>query len=388
MHDQTLHANGGVPDDPASAIRSPVRRLDYDGLRGPLAKMAISIALLTLMTLGFYRFWGKTRVRRYLCSRVSFLGDRAEYTGTGQELLFGFLAAILVLALLAGSFAGIEIALGVGHPVHLAALAVYPLVMLVLVFVAQYRARRYRLSRIRWRGSRFAQDGSSLRYALLGLGWGTISLLTLGIAYPLYRTRLQRYRATHTSFGTQGFRFDGRAVELMKTWLVAWLLLLPSLGLSYVWYRVREFRYFAGRVRCGSLAFSSDLRTVSMLRIIVVYGLLTLLTVALLGAAVAPVATGPSELDLAVWGTTQSIDDTYPRGLPGGDLVAYVLVIALFFSVISVLRTLFLVHPFVSGVTRSISVLGDENYAAIAQAAQSMMRQGEGLADALDVGAV
>ena len=125
-----------------------------------------------------------------------------------------------------------------------------------------------------------------------------------------------------------------------------------------------------------------------MLRIIVVYGLLTLLTVALLGAAVAPVATSPSELDLAVWGTTQSIDDTYPRGLPGGDLVAYVLVIALFFSVISVLRTLFLVHPFVSGVTRSISVLGDENYAAIAQAAQSMMRQGEGLADALDVGAV
>ena len=120
---------------------------------------------------------------------------------------------------------------------HLAALAVYPLVMLVLVFVAQYRARRYRLSRIRWRGIRFAQDGSSLRYALLGLGWGTVSLLTLGIAYPLYRTRLQRYRATHTSFGTQGFRFDGRAVELMKAWLVAWLLLLPSLGLSYVWYR-------------------------------------------------------------------------------------------------------------------------------------------------------
>ena len=65
MHDQTLHANGGVPDDPASAIRSPVRRLDYDGVRGPLAKMAFSIALLTLMTLGFYRFWGKTRVRRY-----------------------------------------------------------------------------------------------------------------------------------------------------------------------------------------------------------------------------------------------------------------------------------------------------------------------------------
>ena len=72
-----------VPQDPSPTVAPAGRRLEYDGARGPVAKIAVSNALLTLVTLGVYRFWGKTRVRRYLWSRASFLGDRAEYTGTG-----------------------------------------------------------------------------------------------------------------------------------------------------------------------------------------------------------------------------------------------------------------------------------------------------------------
>ena len=62
--------------------------------------------------------------------------------------------------------------------------------------------------------------------------------------------------------------------------------------------------------------------------------------------------------------------------------------IAVFFPVIAVLRMLFLVHPLFRGVLPSVRVIGEEDYGAIAQSARSMPRQGEGLADALDVGAV
>ena len=70
MNDPVLPATHGSPEDagPAGAPAAG-QRLEYDGARGPVAKIAVSNALLTLATLGAYRFWGKTRMRRYLWSR-------------------------------------------------------------------------------------------------------------------------------------------------------------------------------------------------------------------------------------------------------------------------------------------------------------------------------
>ena len=58
--------------------------------------------LLTIVTLGIYRFWAKTRIRRYLWSQTEFLGDRFEYTGTGKELLIGFLIVFAFLIVMPG----------------------------------------------------------------------------------------------------------------------------------------------------------------------------------------------------------------------------------------------------------------------------------------------
>ncbi len=371
--------DGSAPDLPATGSR-----LEYDGTAGPIAKIAVSNALLTLATLGVYRFWGKTRMRRHLWSRASFLGDRAEYTGTGRELLLGFLIAVAALALLAGALFGIELATGIDHPLYWTANGAYFLVVLFLVFVAEYRARRYRLSRTEWRSIRFAQDGSSLRYALLALGWAAVTLLSLGLAYPVYRTRLQRYRTAHTRFGDRRFEFDGRARKLLGAWLLAWLFFVPTLGLTYVWYRVRELRYFAGKTRCGALSFASDLGAGATIRIAVVYSVLILLVFGLLFGVIAALAMANEELVASINRALASL----PFGLDGGELMGYVIGMVIFFPVISVLRMLFLVHPLFRRVLRSVTVIGEEDYAAIAQRAQSMQRQGEGLADLLDVGAV
>lgn len=357
-------------------------RLEYDGTAGPVAKIAVSNALLTLATLGAYRFWGKTRMRRHLWSRASFLGDRAEYTGTGRELLLGFLVALAALALLAGAVFGIELATGIDHPLYWTANGAYSLVVLFLVFVAEYRARRYRLSRTEWRSIRFVQDGSSLRYALLALGWAAVTLVSLGLAYPVYRTRLQRYRAAHTRFGDRRFEFDGRARKLLGAWLLAWLFFVPTLGLTYVWYRVREFRYFAGKTRCGALSFASDLGAGATIRIAVVYSLIAPLPAIVVGGPLLffishGVGAHP-ELARSILGGT-GYAAPFLLMLP---------ILTLVLPAIAVLRMLFLVHPLFRRVLRSVSVTGEEDFAAIAQRAQSMQRQGEGLADMLDVGAV
>src|SRR5579862_8314606 len=53
--------------------------------------------LLTVLTLGIYRFWAKTKMRRLVWRHVIVAGEGFEYTGTGKELLIGFLKALLVL---------------------------------------------------------------------------------------------------------------------------------------------------------------------------------------------------------------------------------------------------------------------------------------------------
>ena len=401
MSDSSAEAAHGTapPDMPAQDLRAPGpgpepervgpengMRLDYDGTRGALAKIVVTNSLLTLATLGIYRFWGKTRVRRYLWGRVSFRGDRAEYTGTGRELLLGFLVAIAVLALLAGVPIAIQWTLGPDHPVYWAAEGIYAPTILFLVFVAMYRARRYRLSRTEWRGIRFVQNGSSIRYALLAFGWGVVTILSLGTAYAVYRTRLQRYRTTHTSFGNRRFEFHGRAVELLKPWLVTMLLLLPTLGIAYLWYRVKEFRYFAAKTRCGRLTFSSDVRAGSVIRVVVVYYVLTLLLLGLLAGAVAALATVmylPEVLAAAQAGV-----EALRLGAGAADLAGFAVAIAIFFPAVALTQALFLIHPLFHEILPFVIVIGEEDYASIAQSSQSIPRQGEGLADALDVGAV
>lgn len=372
-----------APPDPSPAVG---HRVAYDGRPGSLAKIVITNALLTLVTLGIYRFWGKTRVRRHLWSRVSFLGDRAEYTGTGGELFRGFLVAIAALALLAAVPIGAQWWIGIDHPAYWTAEAAYALILLFLVNFAVYRARRYRLNRTEWRGIRFAQDGSSVRYALLALGWGAVTVLSLGLAYVVFRARLQRYRTTHTVFGDRRFEFDGRASELFTAWIVAWLLWLPTLGLAYLWYRVREFRYFAEKTRCGSLGFASDARAGRVILIVVAFYFLTLLLLALAMGTVFGIATAldaPALLDAMEAGGHEALIDSGAAVLAG-----LAVAIVVFYPLISIVEMLFLVHPLFRVILNSVTVAGEEDYGSIFQASQAAPRQGEGLADALDVGAV
>ena len=345
-------------------------RLEYDGSGTDLAAIAVTNAIATLATLGIYRFWAKTRVRRYLWSRVGWRGDQGEYSGTGMELLRGFLVVLPVLALLFGSSFWIQMVSSVGDPVYWVLEFATILVFLFLICVAAYLARSYRLSRTEWRGIRFAQDGSSIRYAMLVLGWSVVVVLSLGTAYAVFRTRLQHYRTTHTSFGNRRFRFEARAAALLKTWLLAWLFLLPSLGLTYWWYRVREFRYFARTTHCGAFSFRSGFRIRSVILILIVGWLSILFAMTCLGLSLYTLAANA------------------PPGDPGPTvLLGYVVAFAIALPVISALRMLFLVHPVVREMADTTSIIGEEDYATIAQSRQASPRRGEGLADALDVGA-
>jgi len=74
----------------------------YFGEDGKLFGLYIKTTLLTLITLGIYRFWARTRIRKYIWSATSGDKDSFEYTGTGLEKFLGFLVAIVILAIYLG----------------------------------------------------------------------------------------------------------------------------------------------------------------------------------------------------------------------------------------------------------------------------------------------
>src|SRR5690348_15811888 len=54
-------------------------------------------AVRLLVTLGIYRFWLVTDVRRAFWNNTVIAGEHLEYVGTARELLLGFLIAIVLL---------------------------------------------------------------------------------------------------------------------------------------------------------------------------------------------------------------------------------------------------------------------------------------------------
>src|ERR1700736_3169356 len=85
-----------VMEDGAVGTAPTATRLVYDGDTGALFVLWLKVLGLSMITLGFYRFWGRTRIRTYLWSHVSLLGDRCEYDGTGMELFLRFVVALFI----------------------------------------------------------------------------------------------------------------------------------------------------------------------------------------------------------------------------------------------------------------------------------------------------
>lgn len=196
--------------------------LDYVGPTGTMFGIFYKNLVLTILTLGIYRFWAKTRERRFIWANTHIDGEGFEYTGTGKELFIGFLKAVAILVPL---FVALEL-LGLfllGDAAEHAVSAVQGLLIVILIYVGTFAARRYRMSRTTWRGIRMQQDGSPWRYAAIALKGVFFSIVTLGLYFPLMQTALTRFETDNLRFGTQPFQFTGRSRTIWMQFFVLWL---------------------------------------------------------------------------------------------------------------------------------------------------------------------
>lgn len=289
---------------PGDTLTARAERPRVTARLGPLFLLFYKNLLFTVLTLGVYRFWAKTNMRRYVWRHVEVGGESFEYTGTGKELLLGFLKALVVLL-------PPLIALGIVHmlldPPYDGVVALVQYIVIAIVFTAgTYAARRYRMSRTTWSGIRLHQSGSPWRYAWLYFSGVFLSAITLGVYVPWFRTRITAFETGNLHLGSEPFRFTGTGGGLIKRWLVAWLLVGVSVGLvviaglglgaalwtqasgesdspvailsiiglvvmglvlmavvpipALLWYRAGELRYWAAHTALAGIAFAMSVR--------------------------------------------------------------------------------------------------------------------------------
>ena len=216
---------------PAVLLRVPSGPIQFLGFERDYWRLLIRGSVLLALTLGIYRFWLTTDMRRFLWSNTDALGEPLEYTGSARELLIGFLIAVAILIPFYTFIFLLAFTEGlIGQLAGVIGLALAT----VLGHYAVYRARRYRLTRTIYRGVRFHQTGSAWHYAGLAILWWTIVILTLGLAYPLAQSRLERFKMRNTWLGNLQGRFEASATTLFLRGFMMWLVVIGPLVASLI----------------------------------------------------------------------------------------------------------------------------------------------------------
>lgn len=349
----------------------------FEGSWTELAPIVFTNLLLSIITLGIYRFWATTRVRDYLWSRTYLMDEPLEWTGTGKELFVGFL---LVAALIGVPFVILNFALQAlalrGYVALAGALAlVLPVLILYLLGVARFRALRYRLSRTWWRGIRGGSDDPGLRYGLSWMWKTAVGYLPLMLLIPWSMVSLWNERWSAMSFGSERFRSDARAKPVFKRFLLFYLapILLVLVGIAVASMTGGPFMGLGVQS-----SFPLPLRILSLFVVVVgVYLLLGLIALsyyaAFLREAIGALSLGDVrfrfEATTSDWINLLIVDVVLVIGTLG-------------------IGSLFLGYRRWKFFITHLNGDGALDPAALGQSATRTPRQGEGLLDAFDVGAI
>jgi hypothetical protein len=387
---------------------------EFRGRRGRLFWMALRFSLLNVVTLGIYRFWMKTRLRRYYWSSVRPGGLPLEYTGLPLEKLLGFLIAVSFLAVYIGLVNLLLMFLSL--TLLQDDLGAYVLSFLGLVpvfFFALYRRRRYVLARTRWAGLRFGLEPGAWGYAWRAVLHWLAAILSLGLLWPRKTFWLEKYRADRTRYGTLAMTQGGRWTMLYPAFLpllagglatlgiiagayaagtARLLLALPLslllLGYGMAHWRAGSFRLLTGTKRLGEIGFTANPRPWRVFRIYLFGGLLIGLTLILLTVALGALATLMLGLGSGALAPVLAQVPEVLRALPLG--VKAALAVLVYFQIFvfwEVLGHVFLTLPLWRHFAETLTVTNAGALAGVRQGAADAAEEAGGFAEALDVGA-
>jgi len=399
---------------------------EYNGETGSFFMLSCITTALTILTLGIYRFWAKSRIRRYIWSATAPNQDPMEYTGTGTEKFLGFLIAMVFLAVYLGltqllfgflGFSLVDVAttdpdsFEVDPAQFIAPLATFATIIPLVLF-ARYRARRYMLSRTRWRGVRFGMDKGAIGYAVRGMLFGLLTIVSLGLLWPLMTFQLEKYMTDRTWYGDAQFEQEGKWTELYRSFVhvllgVLALLILPAVAaftesgailvlypfvflyaaIGFVYYRVDSFRRMArNKIVDDMMTFDAEPQTGFVVKTYVVGSLITMLILFVASLPIGLVAAG-----LAFSGniSEDGFDIANMTSASGVTIAGFGLVVIVYFGIMilsTACANAFIIQPIYGHFVKMAALINAKHLDEIEQRVGYAMPDAEGFADALDVG--
>ena len=376
----------------------------YTGRLRKLIPIVLRNILLSIITLGIYRFWGKTKIRRYLWSQVSFRGEPLEYTGTGTELFLGFLVVMLILipVLLLNSF--LQIALQSKPYIFIVAQILYGLSFFYLIHIASYRAQRYRLTRTSWCGIRGGMSGSAIAFANKAFLYTLLTIVTLGVMYPKMQLALQKYRIENSVFGDVNLKFDAPLAPLMKSWLFSLVCLLILYGLMGYF----SYKFFEAIETKPSQAEMFQL-VVGVLIALTLIGILTAVAMVWYSAVVIRHFVSATKFENLSATSTMTVGQLLNVYIPaylvygglvvlfalttamtsgGDDATTFLILLIIALAIFGTLIPIIIFNRFISAFCANMIITGAFSAARLLQNQQNKPSYGEGLAEALEVDAL
>ncbi len=393
---------------------------EFEGSWQAFLPIAITNSLLTLVTLGIYRFWATTRERKYFWSQTRFIDDRLEWTGTGLELFIGFVAAFFAIGIPFIIFnLVIQGTILQGVPIVAGIIGlIFYIAIFWLVGFAVYRGLRYRLSRTSWHGIHGGSDNPGLSFGTSYLWKTVVGFLPLGLGIPWASTTLFKERWEAMSFGPHHFTSNPDWKKLMKRFALFYVLpvILVILGIAgfdrsggiddnagavagligllfvfiYIALPIISLLYYAaysrevvGTLGLGGLEFGFTARSTDWL-VLVLGNIGLYLLAGFVGFIGAMVFGGLGALALVGVDPLANADDIASvAGVAGLG----------FMTIISFAIPFMLLGPFIryrswAFFMRHMEAGGEVNLESLTQSETKPLSQGEGLLDAFDMGAI
>ena len=420
--------------------------VSFVGAHSALFWLALKSGFWTVLTLGFYRFWMKTRLRRWYWSSIRPGGHPLEYVGDPLEKLLGFFIAVVTLTFYIGivNLLLMFVSFSVFQSSFVGYFASF-LGVIPVWFYAQYRARRYVLGRTRWRGVRFGLEKGAWGYAWRALVHWIITICTAGILWPRMTFWLEKYKTDRTYFGSAKLVQGGRwqmlfpaampfvagvlALGGLLVWMIYlaplaaeddlstltdWMermfdsngfqsefffidghmpwrifgLILVTLMLIYgmVHYRFVSKRILADNKHAEGVQMRSNLNglRISMIYVLGTTIAYTILVLGILAIVVLAIGwLGPDAFFEAQTGNADPFVEL-PRWLSLVVIAALYLALFLFWSV---LHHAFVTYPLMRHMAITLSLVNVAGLAQVSQRARDEFAEAEGFAEALDLGA-
>lgn len=342
----------------------------FTGSWREFAPIAFTNLLLNIVTLGIYRFWAKTRERQYLWGQTRFIGDPLEWTGTGKELFIGFLMVIALFGppLLFLQF-GAQALVMRGYPGIAGLLALGMFVgIFYMIGVARFRALRYRLGRTFWHGIRGGSNDGGFGYGWSYVWKTTLGFLAFGVLVPRASMSLWNERWNKMSFGPHEFACGGDYRPTMLRYILIYAV--PLIGGGIIGFIVIAG---LGAITQGNNETGAVLGVVAVVLLYAGIGFMTLRYYASFFCE------GIKGLGLS------TLDFAFEAGTM--DWVRLVLGdIALVIGTLGI-GVIFLEYRHWKFFVTHLECYGEVNLDALTQSDTTLSKQGEGLLDALDVGA-